>query len=197
MADRKNAFTAEPVNELINRTRRFPEFQEMAGYLGGAMPQFRYGSGAEMMGSSGQYDPRTNRIALAERFAYGVNPGQAEETVVHELTHAAMDKMRWAYQNAKKNRGKDPAASQFADAYEKLVMSPDFVSQTSAVANRMAPGWAASKNAYRASGAELPAWGMGLSATGRADDYESPLHLNPTLATEFRVLLDLANRIKK
>ena len=197
MADRKNAFTAEPVNELINRARRFPEFQEMATYLGGAMPQFRYSPGAEMMGSSGQYDPRTNRIALAERFAYGVNPGQAEETVVHELTHAAMDKMRWAYQNAKKNRDKDPAVGQFADAYEKLVKSPDFASQAQVTANRIAPGWAASKNAYRASSAELPAWAMGLSTTGRVDDYEAPLHLNPTLATEFRVLLDLANRMKK
>ena len=197
MADRKNAFAPTPVNALVDKVRQYPEFQEMSQFLGPAMPQFRYGSGAELMGASGQFNPmRPREVVLAERFGYGVDPGLAKETAIHELSHAAINKLRWAYEDAKKNRKGDSAAGQFADAYEKLLTRPDFVSQTSALANQMAPGWASSKNTYRASGGELPAWAMGLSATGRSDDYNSPLHLNPTLASELRILLDLANRAK-
>lgn len=201
MAEPINSLAPQSTNALIDRTRKYPEFREMSGYLGGAMPNFRYGEGAELMGASGKFNPLNPReVVLAERLGYDSNSGLGEETAIHELTHATMNKLHWAYQDALKNRKNDPAASQFVDAYEKLGLTPKYTSQAWTLANRIAPKWIASKAAAGASdrigGLELPAWGMGLSATGRTDDYGSPPHLNPTLATEFRILLDLANKVK-
>jgi hypothetical protein len=197
MADRKNVLAPQPINALIDRASQQPVFQEITGYLGPAMPKFRYGGGAELMGASGQFNPLSPReIVLAERFGYGANSAKGEETAIHELTHAAINKMHWDYQAAKKKRKSDPTAAQFADAYEKLLLRPDFASQMSAVANRMDPQWVQKNKSYRATSAELPASAVGVASTGTADEYNAPLHLNPTLATQFRVLLDLANRVK-
>lgn len=195
MAKPLNALAPVPANALYERAQTYPEFQELARYLGPAMPTIRYGAPAELMGASGQFNPlRARELAVAERLGYPGQEKAADETVMHELTHAAINKLHWAYQDAKKNRGSDAKAAQFADAYEKLLVRPDFISQASVLASRISPEWTKSKKDYRASGAELPAWAMGLSATNRTDDYGAPAHINPTLAAELRILLDLATR---
>ena len=94
-----------------------------------------------------------------------------------------------------------PAEQQFTQAYEKLVYNsarrnPDESLARESLARRLDPEWAKKNRAYRASNVELPAWGMGFAVEPRRD-YDQPLHLDPTMATEFSILLDMANRLQK
>jgi hypothetical protein len=190
-----NALVPVPANALYERAQAYPEFQELSQFLTsrrGALPPVEY---APLYGASGEYDPRTGKLKLAERMAYGTGK-EAEDTVIHELTHSAVNELHGKYMQAKGLTRKTPEIQQFIDGYEKLMVAPGMKFQQAELAKRMAPDWAAANANYRASASELPAWAMGLSATGRNDGYEAPPHVNPTLATDFRILLDLANRAK-
>ena len=195
MAQPINALAPVPVNSLVDRARQYPEFQELSQFLvsrRGALPSVEY---APLYGESGRYDPRTGKLMLSERLGYG-NAKEAEDTLIHELTHSAVNELHGKYMQAKDARKKTPEIQQFIDGYEKLMVAPGMKFQQLDLAKRMAPDWVAANAGYRATASELPAWAMGSMATGRDGGYGSPLHLNPTLATDFRVLLDLANRAK-
>ena len=195
MAEPVNALAPLPVNALIDRARQYPAFQELSQFLTnrrGALPPVEY---APLYGESGQYNPRTGKLLISERFGYG-NSKEAEDTLIHELTHSAVNELHGKYLQAKDARKKTPEIQQFIDGYEKLLVAPGVKFQQLELAKKMAPEWTATNASYRASASELPAWAMGSATTGRDGGYDTPLHLNPTLATEFRVLLDLANRAK-
>ena len=195
MAGPTNALAPAPVNSLIARAQQHPAFQELSQFLisrRGALPPIEY---APLYGESGRYDPRTGKLMLAERLGYG-NTKEAEDTLIHELTHSAVSELHGKYQQAKDAQKKTPEIQQFIDGYEKLMLSPGMKFQQLELAKQMAPEWTAANARYRASASELPAWAMGSATTGRDGGYNTPMHLNPTLATEFRVLLDLANRAK-
>ena len=195
MAEPMNALAPLPVNSLIDRAQQYPAFQELAQFLTdrrGALPPVEY---APLYGESGRYDPRTGKLLLSERLGYG-NTKEAEDTLIHELTHSAVNELHGKYMQAKDSRKKTPEIQQFIDGYEKLMVAPGMKFQQLNLAKRMAPEWVAANAGYRATASELPAWAMGSATTGRDGGYNTPLHLNPTLATEFRLLLDLANRSK-
>jgi hypothetical protein len=69
------------------------------------------------------------------------------------------------------------------------------------LAYKLNPAWTESQEGYRASSGELPAWAMGNVANTNPlvnyDTYNTPSHLNSTLATEYQILLDLATRDAK
>lgn len=195
MADPKNALAPVPTNALLAKVQQYPAFQEIAQFLTsrrGALPPVEY---APLYGASGEYDPRTGKLRLSERLRYG-DTKEAEDTIIHELTHSAVNELHGKYMQAKDLSKKTPEVQQFIDGYEKLMVAPDMKFQQAELAKRMAPDWVAANANYRASASELPAWAMGSATTGRDGGYGTPLHLNPTLATDFRVLLDLANRAK-
>ena len=195
MAEPVNALAPLPVNSLIDRARQYPAFQELAQFLTdrrGALPPVEY---APLYGESGRYDPRTGKLLLSERLGYG-NTKEAEDTLIHELTHSAVSELHGKYMQAKDSRKKTPEIQQFIDGYEKLMVAPGMKFQQAELAKRMSPEWVAANAGYRATASELPAWAMGSAATGRDGGYATPLHMNPTLATDFRILLDLANRAK-
>ena len=109
--------------------------------------------------------------------------------LAHEITHAADRQMK---QQAIEQRGK---GTKFAEAYEKLMGSEG--------RNRLEPArradyeWTEGNRFYRSTPEEIAAHGVG-AFSGPIPKHmmpdRAPLHVDPTAATEFQILLDLAQR---
>jgi hypothetical protein len=106
--------------------------------------------------------------------------------LAHEITHAADRQMK---QQAIEQRGKN---TKFAEAYEKLMGSEG--------RNRLEPArradyeWTEGNRFYRSTPA---AFGVGAFSEPMPKHMmpdRAPLHVDPTAATEFQILLDLAQR---
>jgi hypothetical protein len=134
-------------------------------------------------------------------------------TLNHELTHAAENQMINQYYDQEARFGlvgklksfftgketvRTPAERRFADAYEKLLKGD----QTQALTGRISKEWAGDKstdyNAYRTTGHETRAFGVGNSDgrrvyqdTRSAESAAAP-HVDATVANEFMILLDSA-----
>ena len=197
----KNALVPRnyPTKDLLRETAAYPQYGDLAGYLSSRrmMPpiDMRYSGGGEF-----EYSPLPSKDLPVT----GVVRAGAPSTVVHELTHAAQRQMGWQYNELKKKSAKQlaPDEQQFINAYEKLIIAPseflgrkvDFADVKTA--RSIAPEWAKEKAGYRASGSELQAFGMGSTVSSNTFN-PAPMHVDPTYATEFSVLLDLANRAQK
>jgi hypothetical protein len=126
-----------------------------------------------------------NKDDIDRNPSYDVGPA----FLAHEITHAADRQIR---QQAIEQRGK---GTKFAEAYEKLY-GPEG-------RNRLEPAkradyeWTEGNRSYRSTPGEIAAFGVGAFSAplpkymtpGR-----TPLHVDPTAATEFQILLDLAQR---
>lgn len=176
-----------------------PQYQELADYLmaRSAMPPVKEGYLPE--GTNAQYSRNAflNR-ELPETGEVTINYGSNDpNSLIHELTHAAHYQMGRQY---RQEGVKDAEAKQrFKDAFDRLLrtnqqgaggmFATPTVFQTEAMASRLAPDWAKQNRRYRSSASELPAFAMGNQGAKGA-----PAHVDPTLSTEFRVLLDMALR---
>jgi hypothetical protein len=109
--------------------------------------------------------------------------------LAHEITHAADRQMK---QQAIEQRGK---GTKFAEAYEKLMGSEG--------RNRLEPArradyeWTEGNRFYRSTPGEIAAFGVGAFSEPMPKHMmpdRAPLHVDPTAATEFQILLDLAQR---
>jgi hypothetical protein len=175
-----------------------PQYQELADYLmaRSAMPPVKEGylpgdANAEYSRNTmfGRELPATGEVTIN----YGSND---PNSLIHELTHAAHYQMGRQY---RQEGAKDAEAKQrFKDAYDRLLRTNEqglvgfaapTVFQTEAMASRLAPDWTKKNSRYRSSVSELPAFAMGNQGAKGA-----PAHVDPTLSTEFRVLLDMALR---
>jgi hypothetical protein len=175
-----------------------PQYQELADYLmaRSAMPPVKEGylpggANAEYSRNTmfGRELPATGEVTIN----YGSND---PNSLIHELTHAAHYQMGRQY---RQEGAKDAEAKQrFKDAYDRLLRTNEqglvgfaapTVFQTEAMASRLAPDWTKQNSRYRSSVSELPAFAMGNQGAKGA-----PAHVDPTLSTEFRVLLDMALR---
>ncbi len=138
-------------------------------------------------------------------------------TLVHELTHAADIAMAFQFQDtpnyphvkrtslddkittalfgkkagAKFDSERTPEQDQFYDGYQKL--SRD---QPAVLAKRMNPKWTKEQEDYRSSPLELRGHAIGNTIGARNESQKdlAPLHIDSTLATEFSIMLDLAQR---
>ena len=199
----KNAMVrqADPLQSLLRETAEYPQYGELVGYLSSRrmMPPISIGKTG---GASGVFE--SNSIFGSElpktgvvKVGYGAGPS----TVVHELTHAADTQISSQYYELKNKRGDlTPEERQFMRAFEKLAYDPfgrgDKALPRRTLAEKLDPAWAKKHSDYRATNRELPAWGMGATVTPD-DAYGRPLHLDPTMASEFSILLDMANRLQK
>lgn len=189
---------------LLEETAKYPQYGELVNYLTQRemMPPIEQ----RFLGSARRGQFRENGWGSKELPKTGVievNYGAGPSTVLHELTHAADKELDTQYYQAKyKKSDLTPQEQQFLDAYVKLSKNPTARNDNPAkwprlqLANKLSPEWAKEENQYRATMGELPAWGMG-STVQRDRDYNPPLHLDPTMATEFLILMDLARRAKK
>jgi len=190
----------DPMQALLRQSAEYPQYGELVDYLSARrmMPPISMGgtNGANAVFESnsifGNTLPKTGVIKVR----YNARPS----TVVHELTHAADDQISSQYFQLKNKRDDlTPAEQQFMQAYEKLAYNQfgrDKAFQRENLARKLNPEWAKKHSEYRATNRELPAWGMGFTIDPR-DDYNPPLHLDPTLATEFSMLLDMARKLQK
>jgi hypothetical protein len=122
-----------------------------------------------------------NKDVIASDFKKDIGPA----LLAHEITHAADRQME---QQAIEQRGK---GTKFAEAYEKLMGSEG--------RNRLEPArradyeWTEGNRLYRSTPEEIAAHGVGAFSGPVLQD-RAPLHVDPTAATEFQILLDLAQR---
>ena len=198
----RNAFAPEPVNALIQAQQQ-PEFGNIMSFLGarGSVPQVRFSDYGNPKFST------NNLLYGGDLPAAGVvslPPTSDANAVMHEFTHAAdrqIGQLSLEIGN-KPARKRTPLENQFMAAYDKLRYSAQAFNTDPAklpreqMASRLGPEWAAKNKDYRAQVGELSAWGMGNMA-GPGPERPAPLHLDPTMATEFSILLELANRLQQ
>ena len=124
---------------------------------------------------------KVNKNILDEDYKKDIGPA----ALAHEITHAADRQMK---QQAIEQRGKN---TKFAEAYEKLVGSEG--RNRTEPARRADYEWTEGNRSYRSTPEEIVAHGVGAFSGPMLQD-RAPLHVDPTAATEFQILLDLAQR---
>ena len=186
----------DPLQSLLRESADYPQYGELVDYLSARrmMPPINQ----RPMGVSGSFDVNSFfGRSLPKTGVVNVGMRAGPDTVVHELTHAADNQIASQYHELLNKRGDlTPAERQFMQAFEKLSYDKfgrDKAFPRKTLAEKLDPAWVEKQRDYRATNAELPAWAMGATIAPR-DDYRPPLHLNPSLATEFSVLLDLARK---
>jgi hypothetical protein len=107
--------------------------------------------------------------------------------LAHEMTHAADRQMK---QQAIE-QGMYGKNNQFTEAYEKLV-GPEGRNRTQLL-RKLNPEYASENRLYRADPKEVAAYGVGAFSGPSLQD-RAPRHVDATAATEFRILMDLAQR---
>ncbi len=176
---------------LTNRNA-VPE-KEAKGTMTGATGEFQYGNTSDM--------PREFKVGPAGKIRMQSNANAG--TYIHELTHAADFQIGAQYREDMARGG--PGENQFTRAYNGLRADKNHQDNFSKMVNLLAPNFREEQGSYRSSNLEVRAFAVGDSVApegkfatpiGRK---EIPPHLNATMATEFMILLDLANRetIKK
>lgn len=188
------------VDEKLRDAANSSQYGDLVEFLASrrVMPEMKYRPGISGEFVSGWGMPNRGEINLG----MSATPG----TVVHELTHAADRQISQQYYDLAKKRKLDPLEKQFVQTYEKLVFSPDKSQRDpekyprTAMAERLAPEWAKRERGYRSTPGEMVAFGMGRPVD-EAQRYMpsniAPPHVDPTMATEFSVLLDIAKRLQK
>lgn len=196
-------------NALADRTQRLlretaeagPQYGELVDYLSARrmMPPIKQ----QALGSVGEFEwPQASNKAIPQTGIVKLSLRANPNTLVHELTHAAQRQIELQYSGLLRKSQSDKLTEpekQFMNAYEKLIHTrwrlfgnnPEHTQLQTA--QRIAPEWAKSKSNYRSTGSELAAFGMG-SAISPNTGYPAPLHIDPSYATEFSILLDLARR---
>jgi len=134
---------------------------------------------------------------------------------LHELTHAADRQISYQASDLEERHRKEtplldylrgktvltPEEVRLAMGYRKLHYDPKKDYKDPAryprqqLISKMAPEWAKENYDYRSGDGELVAYGMGSTVPRRSN--RAPLHVDPTMATEFSILLDLAQRAQK
>jgi hypothetical protein len=202
-----NALAPKPLNQLgklLAETAKYPQYGEMVDYLTQRemMPpinQVYLSSGTNGRFRQNVWDsthlPKTGLIEVK----YGAGPS----TVLHELAHATDEQVSRDYRKLKLlGLNFTPEEKRFMTAYEKLSYNPKAYRNDPAkyprrhLANKLSPEWAKEESDYRSRDNELAGWGMG-STVQRDTEYNPPLHLDPTMATELLILTDLARRVSK
>jgi len=191
----KNALVQDPLQELLTKTAAYPQYGELTGFLNSRqmMPRIEQGWSDSEKGSFAYNNPVFGDKTIPPEGKVFLNYGAKPSTVVHELTHAAARQMSELYfeisDKLRRREKLNPTEEQFLDGYKKL----SFGGGREKMAAQLAPEWAKEKANYRASQPELAAFGMG-STIERNADYPAPAHVDPTMATEFSIMLDLAQR---
>lgn len=209
MADNKMA--PDPVNALTTAAGKYPSYQDLLKFLGVNQPPIRFTPLDSETKGEYDYNPRygnTGEIRMNNNSLRYMrdDPAATARTLIHETTHATDRQLNDLFDKYK-NNPPTPEIAQFIAGYRKMrwnAQKPNanFQSPPSEdLARRLDPKWAAENARYRADSAEM--YSHAVSNTARTPDdtrYRSldiPLHLDPTLATEHFILLDLANRAQQ
>lgn len=191
---------------LIEAAQLRPEYQEIQRFMGKRMPNVSYGWLPEAV--SGRFSKNTafgnelppeGQIEISSEYlSPRFTPNSAVPTLTHEAVHATQGPLADLYYGNYR-KPQTPEMRQFVDAYNRLSFTSGREglaaypqSQTSVKIGGL--DWHNKNARYRTSETELPAQAIG---NAMRPDSRGPAHLDPTLATEYRVLLDLANRAQE
>jgi hypothetical protein len=186
------------LQRLLTQTAAYPQYGELTDFLTSrrSLPEIQQQYTGTDRGSFTYNNPVFGERNFPAAGRLLLNYGAEPSTVVHELTHAAdrqMSELYFEISNKLRRREKlDPLEKQFLDSYQKL----SFGEERGKRAAQLAPEWAKEKSNYRADKPELAAFGMG-STIARNEHYPAPAHVDPTMGTEFSILLDLASKAQK
>jgi hypothetical protein len=177
------------VTEMQDTARKGEAYQALEKYLQSrdSMPSIKIGN----LGSEA-----TNGVFTADRANIGdgtikISKDTAKEFIpsvlTHEMTHAA-DRQMMQQALEQKMFGK---SNQFTEAYEKMV-GPEGRNRTLLLRKRY-PEFEQDNRYYRSEPKEVAAHGVGAYAGPNIQD-RAPRHVDATAATEFQILMDLAQR---
>ncbi len=166
-----------------------PEFGETASLLDllNSFPEMYVESTGDALGT---YESFKNQLTIAPRAFYN---NYAQETALHELTHALNENMSRSYFNMDPKYRRDFKSAtdeelKFTDAYNKLRPA-----QSALIDNKDAK-----EDPYRYDSDELAAYAVARHGFPKIrDPYPVRDHLNATLAQEAAVLRDLYLRALK
>jgi hypothetical protein len=97
-----------------------------------------------------------------------------------------------------KERKLGPEEKQFLSAYKKMAYdNSQGKNKRDEFLDRLAPEWNKEKKRYRSASNEAAAYGFNSQVGSNQGYYPAPLHVDPTMGTEFAILLDLAQRAQK
>ena len=150
--------------------------------------------------ASGSYIPDRNLL-----FAPNATDQENRNTLAHEMSHAAQYNLFLpATKTIAKKKDKTPEEQQFLDAFRKLLPSLKSGAKVSDrkqaidVQDKLTEALFKNKsprdayNSYRTESQELQAFGVGnMSQKGQPTNQLQNLHLDPTMASEFSLLMNL------
>jgi hypothetical protein len=177
------------VEDMQDTARQGDAYQDIEKYLQtrDAMPDVQISSNLPE-GTNGMFSSVNLPIGSGQLKINKITPKQILPSVLtHEMAHAADRQMM---QQAME-QGMFGKNNQFTEAYEKLV-GPKGRNRTD-LARKLNPEWASDNQFYRAIPQEIAAHGIGAFSGPNTQD-RAPKHVDATAATEFRILLDLAQR---
>jgi hypothetical protein len=177
------------IEDLQDTVRKNDAYQDIEKYLQtkDAMPDVEMTSNLPE-GTNGMFTSLNLPIGKGQLKLNKNTPKQVLPSVLtHELAHATDRQMM---QQAME-QGMFGKSNQFTEAYEKLV-GPEGRNCTD-LARKLNPYWATDNQYYRALPQEIAAHGIGAFSGPSLQD-PAPKHVDATAATEFRILLDLAQR---
>jgi hypothetical protein len=175
--------------EAKDTARKGEAYQELEKYLQsrGEMPSIKIGrympDGTHGVFFSDNANVTTGDIKINKNLHETYMPA----TIAHEVTHAADRQMK---QQAIE-QGMFGKSNQFTEAYKKMV-GPEGRNRTQLLRKRY-PEFEQDNRYYRSEPKEVAAHGIG-AYSGIAMQDPAPRHVDATAATEFRILMDLAQR---
>jgi hypothetical protein len=179
----------DEVAEAKDTARKGEAYQELEKYLQsrGEMPNIKVTSylpeGTHGMFSSDKTNIGSGRIKINKNLHEMYMPS----TIAHEVTHAADRQM----EQQAMEQGLFGKSNQFTEAYKKMVGS-EGRNRTQLLRKRY-PEFEEDNRYYRSKPDEVAAHGIG-AYSGPAMQDSAPRHVDATAATEFRILMDLAQR---
>ena len=200
------AFSVNERNRLLQQSSAYPEYGQLVNFL----TERRMLPAIEMQpltNAYGQFTSPTFPKDADQQGVIGLSDRQVSyaqpRTVIHELSHAAHRQMDNLNKELLNKSNLSPLEQQFIDNYKKIMFNPegtykDFSKQPAQqFVNKLVPEWLKKNIGYRSSPTELIGHAMGNAATVDNVESSAPLHVDPTIATEFGILLDLANKVQK
>jgi len=177
------------VEDMQDTARQNDMYPDIEKYLQtrDAMPDVQISSNLPE-GTNGMFSSINLPIGSGQLKINKSTPKQILPSVLtHEMAHAADRQMM---QQAME-QGMFGKSNQFTEAYQKLV-GLEGRNRTD-LARKINPDWASDNQYYRALPQEIAAHGVGAFSGPNTQD-RAPKHVDATAATEFQILLDLAQR---
>lgn len=202
------------LDSLVKTTRSIPEFQSMENFLQSrnAVPKFEFEYNPGNKGSfekSGVADPGIIRVS-AYQTPEGFTAG-AQGTLLHETTHAVDYELSRLANEIRAMKNPSSLEKQFADAYKKTfdtgfsigeagrIRPEDRIAGSQKLARALDSKWFNENREYRTRSSELASHATGevLGDATPNKGHEAPKHMNPSLVSEFMMVLDLAKKVMK